>query len=150
MFAVTRRLPRPAPQPSPAEPIFPNALPPPLYLAASSCLREHGKQEAAVSGGESASLQNSGRPSHRPSNTLSVLVEGIGVEALLDTGASISIIHESFCSRLRKVKTPYSGPALRGANSATIKPSGLCTARFLSMALDTTFSSRYWHHAFPK
>lgn len=62
---------------------------------------------------------------------LNVLIEGTRVEALVDTGASISIMHEDLCSRLRKVKTPYVGPALRGANEAAIKPSGYCTARVL-------------------
>lgn len=68
-------------------------------------------------------------PPDRPSNTLSVVVEGIDVEALVDTGASISIIREDVCSKLRKVRTTYPGPSLRGANNAIIQPSGLRTAR---------------------
>lgn len=60
---------------------------------------------------------------------MEVVVEGIPVEALVDTGASISIIHADLCSRLRKVRTPYVGPALRGADKNAIQPSGQCTAR---------------------
>lgn len=70
-------------------------------------------------------------PPAQPSNTLTVFVEGIQVEALVDTGASISIINEDLCSRLRKVRTPYVGPLLRGANEVMIEPSGQCTARVL-------------------
>lgn len=60
---------------------------------------------------------------------LSVSVEGVQVEALVDTGASISVIHADLCSRLGKVKTPYVGPCLRGANEHDIKPSAYCTVR---------------------
>lgn len=62
---------------------------------------------------------------------LSVLVEGVCVEALVDTGASISVISADLCSRLRKVKTPYLGPSLCGANGMTIQPSGYCTVRII-------------------
>lgn len=62
---------------------------------------------------------------------LSVFVEGIQVEALVDTGASISVIHADLCSRLRKVKTPYTGHCLRGANGNDITPLGYCTVRVL-------------------
>lgn len=68
-------------------------------------------------------------PPDRPSNMLSVLVEGVRVDALIDTGASISVISMELCARLRKVRTPYSGPSLYGANSSMIKPSGQCTVR---------------------
>lgn len=47
----------------------------------------------------------------------------------MDTGASISIIRADFCKRLRKVKTPYSGHLLRGANDTSIQPSAFCTVR---------------------
>lgn len=59
-----------------------------------------------------------------PSNLL-VSVQGIRAEALVDTGASISIIHTDLCSRLRKVRTPYVGPSLHGANETAIKPVAL-------------------------
>lgn len=53
------------------------------------------------------------------------------MEALVDTGASISVIHADLCSRLRKVKTPYGGPYLHGANNQDIRPSAYCTVRVL-------------------
>lgn len=60
---------------------------------------------------------------------LSVVVEGIQVEPLVDTGATIFVIIANLCSRLRKVKTPYSGPCLRGANDNDIQPTAYCTVR---------------------
>lgn len=60
---------------------------------------------------------------------LSVSVEGVHIEALVDTGASISIIHADLCKTLRKVRTPYRGPLLRGANETDIQPSAYCTVR---------------------
>lgn len=58
-----------------------------------------------------------------------MLVEGIFVNALVDTGASVSVIHADLCSRLRKVKTPYTGPSLCNANGVVLQPSAQCTVR---------------------
>lgn len=60
---------------------------------------------------------------------LSVTIEGIPVQALVDTGATTSVLRSDLCSRLRKVRTPYVGPVLRGANNVLIQPDGQCTAR---------------------
>lgn len=60
---------------------------------------------------------------------LLVYVEGVQLLALVDTGASISVIHADLCTRLRKVKTPYMGSSLIGANGTNIRPSAQCTAR---------------------
>lgn len=62
---------------------------------------------------------------------LYVTVEGAPASALIDTGAAVSVLRSDLCSRLRKVKTPYLGPILRGANNALIHPDGQCTARVL-------------------
>lgn len=60
---------------------------------------------------------------------MSVVIEGIQVEALGNTGATIFVIIANLCLRLRKVKTPYSGPCLRGANDNDIQPTAYCTVR---------------------
>lgn len=68
-------------------------------------------------------------PPERPSNTVRVEVEGIIIDALVDTGASISVIDGNLCSKLRKVRTPYTGPSLCSANQGAIEPTGFCTVR---------------------
>lgn len=60
---------------------------------------------------------------------MSVFVEGVHVEALVDTGATLSVMHSDLCRRLRKVTTPYDGPALVAAQGKTIRPSAFCTVR---------------------
>lgn len=60
---------------------------------------------------------------------LLVIVQGVRVWALIDTGATISVMRADLCSRLRKVKTPYLGSSLIGANGAIIRPLAQCTAR---------------------
>lgn len=79
-------------------------------------------------GGKTASLENLTSPPLRPSNTLTIFVEGSSVKAIVDSGASISVIHSDLCSQLRKVTTPYTGLVLHGANGVTIKPRRYCTA----------------------
>lgn len=79
--------------------------------------------------GETALLEDATTPPERPWNLLLVEVEGLRIEALVDTGASVSVISAQLCSRLRKVRTPYSGPSLCGANGDAIRPSGYCTVR---------------------
>lgn len=78
---------------------------------------------------ETASAGQPTIPPERPSNLLSVYAEGVPVEALVDTGAAISIIRADFCSRLRKVMTPYCGPSLRAATNAVLRPIAQCTVR---------------------
>lgn len=58
-------------------------------------------------------------------------MEGVCIDAPVDTGASVSVISAQLSSRLRKVRTPYTGPSLRGANGDKIRPSGYCTVRVM-------------------
>lgn len=76
-------------------------------------------------------LRETRTPPDCPSNILSVEVEGVCIDALVDTGASVSVISAQLSSRLRKVRTPYTGPSLRGANGDKIRPSGYCTVRVM-------------------
>lgn len=63
---------------------------------------------------------------------LLVSVEGVRLLALINTGATISVMSADLCSRLQKVKMPYVGSSLIGANGAIIWPSAQCTARVFS------------------
>lgn len=126
--------------PTPLTSLAAHVLPDVVHLRLSAGLRppfaphlklpsDTRKTESSSFLGETASHDKSSSPPQPPSNSLTVFIEGVWVDALVDTGASVSVIHADLCSRLRKVTTPYDGPALRGANGVMIRPSGFCTAR---------------------
>lgn len=60
---------------------------------------------------------------------LSVLIDGQEVTALVDTGADFSIMSRGLADKLRKVKTPWTGPQIRSAGGDVLTPTGKCTAR---------------------
>lgn len=49
--------------------------------------------------------------------------------ALVDTGADFSVMSSQLAGRLRKVVTPWTGPAIRSAGGHLLTPIGVCTAR---------------------
>lgn len=67
---------------------------------------------------------------------LPLFVDGHEVTALVDTGADFSIISQRLAARLRKVKTPWTGPPLRSAGGHLMEPVGKCTARIRIDASD--------------
>lgn len=60
---------------------------------------------------------------------LTVFVDGQQVTALVDTGADFSIMSQNLAIRLKKVKTPWTGPLIRTAGGQLLMPVGRCTAR---------------------
>lgn len=62
---------------------------------------------------------------------LSVIIDGHHVTALVDTGADFSIMQQELADRLKKVKTPWSGPSIRSAGGQLMTPTGKCTARLV-------------------
>lgn len=47
----------------------------------------------------------------------------------MDTGADFSIMRQELVDRLKKVKTPWTGPYIRSAGGQLMTPTGKCTAR---------------------
>lgn len=80
---------------------------------------------------KTASLGMTTIPPEPSRNMLCVFDKFIQVETLVDTAPSIFVIHVIVCSLLTKVKTPYSGAFLCGANDNNINPIAYCTARML-------------------
>ena len=72
---------------------------------------------------------------------LSVVIDGHHVTALVDTGADFSIMRQELANRLRKVKTPWTGPHIRSAGGQLMTPTGKCTARLIIG--DTSFVATF-------
>lgn len=137
-FALRKRLHSPPPRqlspvhdarniPLDSRPSLPFTLPS-CSIASSSCLKllrpqpTAYKLDDAVCGGKTSFFGPITTAPKLLCNLLSVLVEGIQVRSLVNSGASISVIHADLHSRLQKVKAPYGGPYLQGANKTSFPP----------------------------